>query len=445
MHEFTLISTIAAGFGLALVFGYLASRLRAPPGRLPGGRDPHRPRDPGICGRHGADHRARRDRGHADDVRGGAPFFSIRDLMAVQRISVPGAIVQIAAATGLATLIGRSWGWDLGPSLVFGTALSVASTVVLLRALEAQRAQHGKRADRSRMAHRRGPVRGPGAGGAASRSRAPGREHCRGARRRHASGRAIVLTLGKVAAFVALMLVVGRRVLPRVLWLVARTGSRELFTLAVHLRGGRRGLRFGELFSVSFALGAFFAGMMLRESALSHRAAEEVAPAPRRVFRAVLRVGGDALRPVGGQSESRPSCSATVAIVMLGKTTAAVALVLALRYPINTALTVGAGLAQIGEFSSSLRASASNSSCCHRRPQPHPGRGAHLHHAEPGHVRGDRPAGILGALQLRSRPRAGAESDPLAELPATVDVRTLTGHVLIVGCGGGSAAGSPSH
>jgi monovalent cation:H+ antiporter-2, CPA2 family len=133
MHEFTLISTIAAGFGLALVFGYLASRLRAPPlvgylvaGILIG------PATPGYV----ADMELTTELAEIGVMLmmfGVGLHFSIRDLMAVQRIAVPGAIVQIAAATGLATLTARSWGWDLGPSLVFGTALSVASTVVLLR------------------------------------------------------------------------------------------------------------------------------------------------------------------------------------------------------------------------------------------------------------------------------------------------------------------------
>ena len=350
MHEFTLISTIAAGFGLALVLGYLASRLRAPPlvgylvaGILIG------PATPGYV----ADMELTTELAEIGVMLmmfGVGLHFSIRDLMAVQRIAVPGAIVQIAAATGLATLIARSWGWDLGPSLVFGTALSVASTVVLLRALEARGALNtvnGQIAVGWLIVEDLFVVLVlvvlPAVAGLLGGSAAEGHGDV-------SVGRAIAVTLGKVAAFVALMLVVGRRVLPRVLWLVARTGSRELFTLAVISAAVGVAYASAELFSVSFALGAFFAGMMLRESALSHRAAEESLPL-RDAFSVLFFVSVGMLFDPSVVVREPAKLLATVAIVMLGKTTAAVALVLALRYPINTALTVGAGLAQIGEFS----------------------------------------------------------------------------------------------
>ena len=161
---------------------------------------------------------------------------------------------------------------------------------------------------------------------------------------------ALAVTLGKVAAFVALMLIAGKRLLPKLLWAVARTGSRELFTLAVISAAVGVAYASAELFSVSFALGAFFAGMMMRESALSHRAAEESLPL-RDAFSVLFFVSVGMLFDPAIVLREPLKLLAVVAIIMLGKTAAAVALVLAFRYPLNTALTVGASLAQIGEFS----------------------------------------------------------------------------------------------
>ena len=435
MHEFTLISTIAAGFGLALVLGYLASRLRAPPlvgylvaGILIG------PATPGYV----ADMELTTELAEIGVMLmmfGVGLHFSIRDLMAVQRIAVPGAIVQIAAATGLATLIARSWGWDLGPSLVFGTALSVASTVVLLRALEARGALNtvnGQIAVGWLIVEDLFVVLVlvvlPAVAGLLGGSAAEGHGDV-------SVGRAIAVTLGKVAAFVALMLVVGRRVLPRVLWLVARTGSRELFTLAVISAAVGVAYASAELFSVSFALGAFFAGMMLRESALSHRAAEESLPL-RDAFSVLFFVSVGMLFDPSVVVREPAKLLATVAIVMLGKTTAAVALVLALRYPINTALTVGAGLAQIGEFSFILAGLGVELELL-----PREGRSLILAAAlisitlNPVMFAAIDPL-VSWVRSSSARARALERSpDPLAELPASVDVRTLTGHVLLVGYG----------
>jgi CPA2 family monovalent cation:H+ antiporter-2 len=435
MHEVTLISTIAAGFGLALVLGYLAHRLGAPPlvgylvaGILVGPATPGYVADLELTGQLA-------EIGVMLMMFGVGLHFSIRDLMAVQRIAVPGAIVQIAAASGLAALTARSWGWDWGASLVFGIALSVASTVVLLRALETRGALNTVNGQIAvgwlivedlfvvlvlvvlpAVAGLLGGIASEGHGEVSV-------------------GRAITVTIGKVVAFVALMLVVGRRGLPRVLWLVARTGSRELFTLAVISAAVGVAYASAELFSVSFALGAFFAGMMLRESALSHRAAEESLPL-RDAFSVLFFVSVGMLFDPSVVIREPLKLLATVGIIMLGKTAAAVALVLALRYPINTALTVGAGLAQIGEFSFILAGLGVQLELL-----PPEGRSLILAAAlisitlNPVVFAAIDPL-VSWVRSSSARARALERSpDPLAELPSSVDVRRLTGHVLIVGYG----------
>lgn len=174
------------------------------------------------------------------------------------------------------------------------------------------------------------------------------------------------MTMLKVAAFIALMLVVGKRVFPRILWLVARTGSRELFTLC--MIAAAVGIAFGaaKLFDVSFALGAFFAGMMMRESEFSRRAADETLPL-RDAFSVLFFISVGMLFDPKVLIDEPLHVIEVAAIVLVGKTLAAVALVIAFRYPLNTALTVGAGLAQIGEFSFILAGSAVRSGCCRPR------------------------------------------------------------------------------
>jgi CPA2 family monovalent cation:H+ antiporter-2 len=435
MHEFTLISTIAAGFGLALVLGYAAHRLGAPPlvgyllaGIRLGPATPGYVADPALTAELA-------EIGVMLMMFGVGLHFSIPDLMAVQRIAVPGAVIQIAAATALATVTAHFWGWSWGESVVFGIALSVASTVVLLRALESRRALNtvnGRIAvgwliveDLAvvlvlvilpALAGLLGgaPQAGPAGAGV---------------------GRTLAVTLVKVAAFVALMLVVGRRVLPKVLWLVARTGSRELFTLAVVSAAVGIAYASAELFSVSFALGAFFAGMMLRESALSHRAAEESLPL-RDAFSVLFFVSVGMLFEPAVVLRAPLELAATVGIVMLGKTAAAIAVVLALRYPLSTALTVGAGLAQIGEFSFILAGLGEELGLLSRE-----GRSLVLAAAlvsitlNPIMFAAIDP--VVAWVRGRSQMARALERspDPLAELPATVDVRSLTGHVLLVGYG----------
>ena len=352
-HDVSLIATIAAGFGLALVFGYGALRLKMPPlvGYLLAGivvspATPGFVADVGLAGQLA-------EIGVMLLMFGVGLHFSMEDLMAVRRIAVPGAVVQIAVATLLGMGLSALWGWDLGAALVFGLCLSVASTVVLLRALEAQgilKSINGQIAVGWLVVEDlvmvlvlvllpavAGVLSASGSADAAPVSNG-------------SMGMTIGITLAKVTAFIVLMLVVGRRVLPKVLWLVAKTGSRELFTLSVVAIAV--GVAFGaaKLFDVSFALGAFFAGMMMRESEFSHRAADESLPL-RDAFAVLFFVSVGMLFDPAVLVEHPGKLLAVVAIVLLGKTLAAVGLVLVFRYPLHTALTVGASLAQIGEFS----------------------------------------------------------------------------------------------
>ncbi|WP_398311399.1 cation:proton antiporter [Zoogloea sp.] len=350
-HNVSLIALIAAGFGLAMILGLIASRLRMPPlvGYLLAGVAIG-PGTPGFVG----------DLALASQLAeigvmllmfGVGLHFSLGDLLAVRKIAVPGAIVQIAAATVLGAATALWWGWPAGEAVVFGLALSVASTVVLLRALEAKGlldSTNGRIAVGWLVVEDLAmvmvlvllPALAPLLGG---NEATPGADY-------KALALTIGLTLAKVSAFIALMLVVGRRAFPRLLWLVARTGSRELFTLCVITAAVGVAYASAVLFDVSFALGAFFAGMMMRESEFSHRAAEDSLPL-RDAFSVLFFVSVGMLFDPRVLMDEPLRVLVVVAIILVGKTVAAVGLVLAFRYPLNTALTVGASLAQIGEFS----------------------------------------------------------------------------------------------
>jgi CPA2 family monovalent cation:H+ antiporter-2 len=435
-HDVTLITTIAAGLGLALIMGFLATRIGVPPlvgylvaGILAG------PATPGFV----ADMELTSQLAEIGVMLmmfGVGLHLSLGDLLAVRRIAVPGALVQIAAATAMGAATVMWWGWSLGEALVFGLALSVASTVVLLRALESRgmlNSVNGRIAVGWLVVEDLVVVlvlvlipalAGVLGGKAAESAIAP--EGLWGA---------LALTLGKIAAFVALMLVVGRRFLPRLLWEVARTGSRELFTLAVISAAVGVAYVSTELFSVSFALGAFFAGMMMRESALSHRAAEETLPF-RDAFSVLFFVSVGMLFDPDIVVREPLKLLAVVAIIMIGKTAAAVALVLTFRYPLNTALTVGASLAQIGEFSFILAGLGVTLGLLSAEGQSLILAGALISITlNPLVFAAIEP--VQGWVRKRSTLARTFErsDDPLAELPATVDVETLTGHVVLVGYG----------
>lgn len=354
-HDVDLIILLAVGFGLALVFGYLAARLRLPPliGYLIAGILIS-PNTPGVVGDLALANQLA-ELGVMFLMFGVGMHFSLNDLMQVKRIALPGAILQIAVATLLGIGVSMMWGWSFGAALIFGLSLSCASTVVLLKAL----------GDRGLLESVNGkiavgwllvedlvmvlalvllPATAVLLGGQAIEG---------------AANENIWLTLGitllKVTGFIAFMLIIGKRVVPLIMQVVARLGSRELFTLTVV--AAAISIAFGayKVFGVSMALGAFFAGMVVKESDFSHRAEEETLPL-REIFAILFFVAVGMLFDPRILLEQPLHVLAVVAIIMVGKTLAAMALVLFFRYPINTALTVGASLAQIGEFSFILAA-----------------------------------------------------------------------------------------
>ena len=435
-HDVSLITTIAAGLGLAMVLGIAASRAKLPPivgyllaGFLVGPHTPGFVADVALAGQLA-------EIGVMLLMFGVGLHLSMGDLLSVRRIAVPGAIVQIAAATLLGAMVATLWGWTPGESLVFGLCLSCASTVVLLRALE----------DRGVLETVNGRIAVgwlvvedlamvlvlvvlPAVAGLL------GGKPVAGAAAETSLLAALGITLAKVAAFVALMLVVGRRVFPRLLWLVAKTGSRELFTLCVVATA--LGVAYGsaKLFDVSFALGAFFAGMMMRESEFSHRAANESLPL-REAFSVLFFVSVGMLFDPQVLLEQPVKLLAVVAIIMVGKTLAAIALVLVFRYPLNTALTVGASLAQIGEFSFILASLGASLGLL--PPEGHTLilagslisialNSAMFALVEP--ARGWIRERSSFARQLEER------DDPLAQLPMSVPQSQLTGQVVLVGYG----------
>ena len=276
-HSVTLITTIAAALGLALILGFVAARLKLPPlvGYLIAGIIIG-PATPGFVADVDLSHQLA-EIGVMLLMFGVGLHFSLDELLAVRRIALPGAIVQIAVATLLGTAVALMWGWSLAGSIVFGLGLSVASTVVLLRALESRgmlETVNGRIAVGWLVVEDLVMVLvlvllPPLAAWLGDSARVVGDRSLL---------TTLALTLSQVAVFIALMLVVGRRVFPWLLWQVAGTGSRELFTLCVV--AAAVGIAYGSaaLFGVSFALGAFFAGMVMRESPLSYRAAEESLP-----------------------------------------------------------------------------------------------------------------------------------------------------------------------
>jgi CPA2 family monovalent cation:H+ antiporter-2 len=280
--------------------------------------------------------------------------FSVRDLLAVRTIALPGAVAQIAAATGLGTGIALLWGWSLGAGLVFGLALSVASTVVLLRALEARgllTSTNGRIAIGWLIVEDLVmvltlvllPTLAGLLGDQPSDHRLDGTTSAD-------LWMTLGATMGKVAAFLVLMQVIGTRLFPQLLKWVEDTGSRELFTLAVIALA--LGVAFGsaQLFGISFALGAFFAGVVINESDFSHRAATDLQPL-QNAFAVLFFVAVGMLFDPSILLRQSLQVLAVLSIIVVGKSLAALLIVLAFRYPLDTALTVAAALAQIGEFS----------------------------------------------------------------------------------------------
>ncbi|KAB0581808.1 sodium:proton antiporter [Ideonella dechloratans] len=438
MHpHMPLIVTLAAALGLALLLGYAALRLRLPAlvGYLMAGMalGPHTPgyvADMGLASQLA-------EIGVMLLMFGVGLHFSVADLMAVRRVAVPGAVVQMAVATAMGAGLAVFWGWSLAGALVFGLALSVASTVVLLRALEARgtlESHEGRIAVGWLVVEDLAMVLVlvllPALVGLAGTADASAE-----AADTPSLTWAVLRTLLAVGAFVALMLLVGRKLLPRLLWLISRTGSRELFTLAVIAVA--LGIAYGAsaFFGVSVALGAFFAGLVLRESEFSHRAAEESLPF-RDAFAVLFFVSVGMLFDPKVLLERPLQVLAVTAIIMLGKSVAAMGLVLLLRYPLQASLSVAASLAQIGEFSFILV-----------------GLGASLHVLPP-EAESLVVAGALFSIALNPllfslvdplrravlarsawARSLDARPDPLAELPASTAERYLARHVVVVGYG----------
>ncbi|MDR3498006.1 MAG: YbaL family putative K(+) efflux transporter [Parvibaculum sp.] len=431
-HGTPLIATIVGGLALAFIFGTIAQRLRVSPlvgyllaGVLAG------PFTPGFV----ADKELTPELAEIGVILlmfGVGLHFSLKDLLAVKAIAIPGAIVQIALATLLGMTLAWALGWSAGAGLVFGLALSVASTVVLLRALQERRLVETVRGHIAvgwliveDLAMVLTLVLLPPLAGLFT-----GGNGAEGTLDTSTVAMALVTTLGKVAAFVALMLIVGRRVVPWILHYIAHTGSRELFRLAVLVIA--LGVAFGSaiLFGVSFALGAFFAGMILSESPLSQRAAEETLPL-RDAFAVLFFVSVGMLFNPSILLDDPLAVIATLLIIVVGKSLAAFFIVRAFGHPLSTALTISASLAQIGEFSFIL---ATLGVSLHLLPE----RGRDLVLA--GAILSILLNPLIFILLDRLKPwlerhDGGAEKaatpEPAASLPRT----TLTNHAVVVGLG----------
>jgi CPA2 family monovalent cation:H+ antiporter-2 len=432
-HAASLITTLAAGFGLALLFGFIAARVGLPAligylvaGVVIGPATPGFVADAEIAAQLA-------DIGVMLLMFGVGLHFSIGDLSDVRKIAMPGAVLGMLVATSLGAGLAMLWGWPLSSALVFGLSLSVASTVVLLKALESRGivdSGNGRIAIGWLVVEDLVMVLVlvllPAF--ASSTNAVAGND-----------GRSIavtvIVTLAQVGGFIAFMLVVGRRLFPWVLWHVAKTGSRELFTLCVV--AAAVGIAFGSsaLFGVSFTLGAFFAGLVLRESEFSQRAAAQTLPL-QDAFAVLFFVSVGMLFDPQIVAEQPLRVLATVAVILLGKPLAALMLVLAFRYPVRAALTVSASLAQIGEFSFILAALGVSLGLLPKEGQSLILAGAVV-------AIGLNPV-LFGALHpierwLLRKPgfasRLEASLSALAELPTGTDARYLSKQVVIVGWG----------
>ncbi|RYE32768.1 MAG: Kef family K(+) transporter [Hyphomicrobiales bacterium] len=356
MHHGPLIAIVVAGLGLAFVFGAIAHKMRISPlvGYLLAGVAVG-PFTPGFV----ADQNLANELAEIGVILlmfGVGLHFSLKDLLSVKAIAVPGAVVQIGIATLLGLGLGTLLGWNWFSGAVFGLALSTASTVVLLRSLQERRLVQ---TERGRIAV--GwlivediamvlalvllPVLAEIINGAPSGGSAP-----LATRFDLGVWGVLGLTFAKLIGFLAFMLVIGRRVIPWVLHWVAHTGSRELFRLAVLAVALGVAYAAASLFGVSFALGAFFAGMILSESPLSQRAAEETLPL-RDAFAVLFFVSVGMLFDPGIILRAPAPLLGTLAIILIGKSVAAWMIVRAFGRSQAVALTISASLAQIGEFS----------------------------------------------------------------------------------------------
>ena len=432
-HDISLITTLAAGFGLALILGFIAARLKLPAlvGYLVAGIVIG-PATPGFV----ADAQIASQLAEVGVMLlmfGVGLHFSIDDLMAVRKIALPGAVVQMVVATALGTGVATLWGWSLGAAIVFGVSLSVASTVVLLKALESRGvldSADGRIAVGWLVVEDLAmvlvlvllPALAPSLGG-------------KGGNEERSLGMTVLITLAQVGGFIAFMLLVGRRLFPWLLWQVARTGSRELFTLCVIAAAVSIAYGSSAVFGVSFALGAFFAGMVLRESEFSARAAEETLPL-QDAFAVLFFVSVGMLFDPKVIVQEPVHVLATVAVILVGKTIAAVAVVLVLRYPLRTATIVAASLAQVGEFSFILASLGMSLGLL-----PKEGNDLILAGALISIALNPVMFSLAGPLErwlgrhTTLATRLDPTANPLAELPMSTEAKYLSNHVVLVGWG----------
>jgi CPA2 family monovalent cation:H+ antiporter-2 len=434
-HNVSLITMLAGGFGLALIFGFIAEKVRLPAlvGYLFAGIVMG-PATPGFV----ADVELAPqllEIGVMLLMFGVGLHFSLKDLLAVKKIALPGAVVQMGLATGLGLGIASWWGWTFGESLLLGLSLSCASTVVLLKALETRGildSMNGRIAVGWLVVEDLAtvlvlvllpPLAGVLGGNSPVGDASQPLWYVLG------------VTMLQVAGFIVVMLVVGRRVLPWMLMQIAKTGSRELFTLSVV--AAAIGIAYGAamLFHVSFALGAFFAGTVMRESDLSHRAAEESLPL-RDAFSVLFFVSVGMLFDPAVLISEPLHVLAVVAIVIVGKGLAAVFIVLAFRYPLNTALTVAASLAQIGEFSFILAGLGMALGLLPQEGMSLVLAGALISIAFNPLVFGMiQPFKNLVLKRSALARRLEHRADPLAVLPMSTEKKFLEGQVVVVGYG----------
>lgn len=432
-HNISLITTIAAGLGLALIFGFIAEKIRLPAlvGYLLAGIMLS-PATPGFV----ADVEIASQLSEIGVMLlmfGVGLHFSIDDLLSVRRIALPGAIFQMTLATLLGMAVAHWWGWSWGEGLIFGLSLSCASTVVLLKAVEAHgilETMNGKIAVGWLVVEDLVTVlvlvlMPPLAGMLGSEQQSNDLS----------LWQTIGFTLLQVTAFIAIMLVAGRRIMPWLLWHIAKTGSRELFTLSVIVAA--IGIAYGAtaLFNVSFALGAFFAGMVMRESEFSHRAAEESLPF-RDAFAVLFFVAVGMLFDPSVLIEEPLHVLAVVAIIIVGKSLAAMALVLAFRYPFNSAMTIAASLAQIGEFSFILAGLGLTLGILPPEGMSLVLAGALISIAlNPFIFASIAPVSNWLLARSATARRLNSRVDPYAELPMSTERKYLEGQVVLVGFG----------
>ncbi|MCL9683035.1 cation:proton antiporter [Legionella maioricensis] len=434
MHQsLPLITTMATTLGLALVMGFIAIKLKLPTlvgyllaGIILGPFTPGFVANTEIAAEF-------TEIGVMLLMFGVGLHFSLDNLLETRKIALPGALIQIVIATVLGACIALFWGWSLSNALVFGLALSVASTVVLIRALESQGLL--------------GSINGQIAVGwlivediamilvlvflpfLAAWNGGPG------AYNHHSLWLILGITLFKISSFVIVMLLMGRWILPKILWHITRTGSRELFTLCVIATAVSIAFGASKLFGISLALGAFFAGMIIRESKFSRRAAEESLPF-RDAFAVLFFVSVGMLFNPYIFIEKPLHVLAVVGIIVIGKSIAAAALVLAFRYPLSIALTVSASLAQIGEFSFILVGQG-----VYLKLLPVEGQELILAAALISIAINPFIFKLVNPLQswmcskfswIQSLERS---EDPLAEFPRTTEEKYLSGQVVLIGYG----------